>query len=142
MNMKPMDGQVLGDMPPADPVEASTLASPASADMPSGAMQAGETMLVDGGPPETSGQAGEMPGLAQQMGEATRSMPLGAMTDTDTGSAMTDGGSAAVAFEMPAGLMDIAADMGRALGNAASADATVMELSGQWRMSFWVSPKS
>ena len=139
MNMKPMDGQVLGDMPPADPVEASTLASPASAGMPSGAMQAGETMLVDGGPPETSGQAGEMPGLAQQLGEVTRSMPLGAMTDTD--SAMTDGGSAAVAFEMPAGLMDIAADMGRALGNAASADATVMELSGQWRMSFWVSPK-
>ena len=140
MNMKPMDGQVLGDMPPADPVEASTLASPASAGMPSGAMQAGETMLVDGGPPETSGQAGEMPGLAQQLGEVTSSMPLGAMTDTD--SAMTDGGSAAVAFEMPAGLMDIAADMGRALGNAASADATVMELSGQWRMSFWVSPKS
>lgn len=140
MNMKPTDGQVLGDMPPADPVEASTLASLASGDMPSGAMQAGETMLVDSVPPETSGQAGEMPGLPQQMGEATSSMPLGAMTDT--GSAMTDGGSPAVAFEMPAGLMDTAADMGRALGNAASADATVMELSGQWRMSFWVSPKS
>lgn len=140
MNMKPMDGQVLGDMPPADPVEGLTLASPASGDMPSGAMQAGETMLVDSVPPETSGLAGEMPGLPQQMAAATTSMPLGAMTDT--GDAMTDSGSAAVVFEMPAGLMDIAADMGRALGNAASADATLMELSGQWRMSFWVSPKS
>ena len=140
MNMKPMDGQVLGDMPPADPVEGPTLTSPVSGDMPSGAMQAGETMRVDGVPPETSGQAEQMPGLPQQMGEATSSMPLGAMTDT--GSAMTDSGSSAVAFEMPAGLMDIAADMGRALGNAASADATLMELSGQWRMSFWVSPKS
>ncbi len=140
MNMKPMDGQVLGDMPPADPVEGSTLTSPASGDMPSGAMQAGETMLVDGVPPETAGQAGEMPGLLQQMGEATSNMPLGAMTEP--GGAMTDTGSAAVVIEMPAGLMDSAADMGRALGNAASADATVMELSGQWRMSFWVSPKS
>lgn len=140
MNMKPTNGQVLGDMPPAEPAEASTLANLASGDMPSGAMQAGETMLVDNVSPEASGQAGEMPGLPQQMGEATSSMPLGAMTDA--GSVMTEGGSPAVAFEMPAGLMDTVADMGRALGNAASADATVMELSGQWRMSFWVSPKS
>lgn len=140
MNMKTMDGQVLGDMPPADPVEESMLKSPESGDMPSGAMQTGETMRVDGVPPETSGQAEEMPDLPQLMGGSTSSMPLGAMTDT--GSAMTNTGSAALAFEMPAGLMDITTDMGQALGNAASAEATMMELRGQWRMSFWVTPKS
>jgi hypothetical protein len=117
--------------------------------MPSGAMQPGETMSVADAASAAPAELGEMPGesgptsaaVAGTTGTAgiTGSMPAGAMTDAV--GEMAGAVPAVLVAEMPAGLMETFTGMQGALGQA-SADATVMELSGQWRMSFWVTPKS
>lgn len=139
MNTKAEGAPVLSEMP-ADFVAGPSLASTASGDMPSGAMGAGETMSAGVVLPDDFSQAGEMPSAPAQAAEAIGSMPLGAMSDG--GGAMAEAGSGALAFEMPTGLMDIAAGMGQAFGNVVTADSAAIELCGQWRMSLWVTPRS
>ena len=139
MKIKADDTPVLSEMP-ADFVAGASLPSTASGDMPSGAMGAGETMAAGEVLREDFSQAGEMPSEPAQAAEVISSMPLGAMSDV--GGAMGEAGSSALALEMPTGLMDIAAGISQAFGNVITADGAAMELSGQWRMSLWVTPRS
>lgn len=145
MNAKAMEAAALGEMPSASHAEGSMPSTPTAVDMPSGAMQPGETMSATGATPAAPGKLGEMPGEpgptagGDAGAAATGSMPAGAMTDAV--GAMAGAAPATLVLEMPAGLMEAAAGMNAGLGNA-SAEAAVMELGGQWRMSFWVTPKS
>lgn len=143
MHTKTMEEADLGEMPSASHAEGSTPSTPTAVDMPTGAMQPGDTMSAAGATPAPPAELGEMPGepgsTAGAGAVATGSMPEGAMTDAV--SAVTGAAPAALIVEMPAGLMESAVGMNAALGNAA-ADAAAMELSGQWRMSFWVTPRS
>lgn len=84
-----------------------------------------------------------MPGLPDAMSgngsTTTNDMPAGAMS-SDAG-AMAEAGGMTASGEMPAGQMDESSGPNGLLGNAGAA-ATVMQLEGQWHMSFWVTPKS